>query len=79
MCTWSARRDRNEGKGYLLHKQEIYSVRVSVHFAGENMMCSDVACPEAEALLVFIHHVSHFQNGSIEVHFPESDAEWEVS
>ena len=79
MCTGLTRRDREEGKGYLLHQQEIYSVRVSLHFAGENILCSDVAFPEAETLLVFIHHISHFQNGYIEVHFPESDANWKVS
>ena len=66
-------------KGYLLHKQEIYSVRVSLNFAGENMLCSDVACPEAEALFVIIHYISYLQNGSIEVYFSESDADREIS
>nr|XP_019070702.1 uncharacterized protein LOC109120902 [Solanum lycopersicum] len=42
----------------------------------ERTCCADVACLEIETLLVFIHHVSHFQNGSIEVHFPKSDADW---
>ena len=40
------------------------------------MMYSDVACPEIETLFVSI---SHFQNGSIEVYFPESDDDREVS
>ena len=79
MCTGSTRRDGEEGKGYLLHQQEIYSVRVSLHFAGENMLCSDVACPEAETLSVVVYYISYLQNGSIEVYFPESDADREVS
>ena len=47
--------------------------------AGENMLCSDVAFLEAEALFVIIHYISYLQNGSIEVYFPESDADREVS
>ena len=79
MYAWATRRDGKEGKGYLLHKQEIYSVRVSVNFGRENMLCSDVARPKIETLLVFVYYISHLQNGPIEVHFPESDADWKVS
>ena len=68
-----------ERKGYILYKQEVYSVRVSVHFAGENMLCSDVDRPETKTLFVIVYYISHIQNGSVEVHFPESDADRKVS
>ena len=68
-----------EGKRYLLYKQEVYSIRVSLHFVVENLLCFDIACPEVETLFVFIYYISYFQNGSIEVYFPESDVDRKVS
>ena len=43
------------------------------------MMCSDVACPEAEALPVVVYYISYLQDGSVEVYFPESDADRKAS
>ena len=63
---------------HLLYKQEFYSIRVSLYSVGENVLCFDLACPEVKALSFFIHEISHFQNGSIEVYFPEGDANTKV-
>ena len=79
MRTWSTRRDRKEGKGYLLYKQEVYSIRVSLHFVGENVLYFDFYCPEAETLFVFLYYIPHLQNGSTEVNLPEGDADRKVS
>ena len=79
MRTWSTRRDRKEGKGYLLYKQEVYSIRVSLNFVGEDVLCFYVACPEAETLFVLLYYISHFQNGSTEVYLQEGDADRKVS
>ena len=67
-----------EGKGYLIYKQEVYSIRVSLNLVGENMLCFDVTCLEVETLFVFVYYISHLQNGSAEVHFLESDADRKV-
>ena len=79
MRTWSIRRDRKEEKSYILYKQEVYSIRVSLHFVGEKVLHIDVARPEVETLFVFVYYIPHFQNGSIKVYFPESDADRKVS
>ena len=79
MRTWSKQRDTNEGKGYLLYKQEVYYLRVPLHSVGENVLCFDLTCLEVERLFVFLYYIPHFQNGSIEVYFPECDADQKVS
>ena len=79
MRTWSTRRDRKEGKGYLLYKQEVYSIRVSLNIVGENVWYFYLACPEAKALFVFLNYIPHSKNGSIEVYFLEGDADRKVS
>ena len=79
MRTWTTRRDRKEGKGYLLYKQEVYSIRVSLHFVGENVLCFDVSCPEAETVFVFLYYIPHLHNGSTEVYLLEDDADRKVS
>ena len=75
MRTWSTQQNRKEVKGYLLYKQEVYSMRVSLHFVGENVFCFDMACPEAETLFVFLYYVPHFQNGPAKVYLPKGDAD----
>ena len=50
-----------EGKRYLLYKQEVYSIRVSLHFVGENVLCFDVACPEVETLFILLYYIPNFQ------------------
>ena len=70
---------RKKGKGYVLHKKEVYSIRISLHSFRECVLCFDLACPEVETLFVFLYYIPHFQNESIEVYFPEGDADWKVS
>ena len=76
---WSTQRESKEVKTYLLCKQEVYSIRVSIHSVGENVLCFDLACPEVETLFIFVYHISHFQNGSIEVYFPKGDVDRKFS
>ena len=35
------------------------------------MLCFDFDYSKIEALSVFLHYISHFKNGFVEVHFPE--------
>ena len=62
-----------EGQRYLLHKKEVYSIRFSLHFVRENVLCFDVAFLEAEVLFVFLYYIPHFQNGSTEVYLLEGE------
>ena len=64
---------QKEGKEYLLYEHEVYSIRVSLHSVGENVLCFDVACPEPETLFVFLYYIPDFQNGPIEVYFPKGN------
>ena len=79
MRTWSTRRDRKEGKHYILHKQEVYSIRVLLHFVREDVVFFDLACPEVGSLFVFLYYIPHIKNRPAEVYLPEGDADRKIN
>ena len=58
--------------------QEVYSLQVSLHFVREEVLCLDLVCTDVETLFVFFYYIPHFQNGPVEVYFPESYADRKV-
>ena len=78
-CVLGQHDETGKRRGCLLYKQKFYSIRVSLHFVGEKVLCFDVACPEAETLFIFLYYIPHFQNGSTEVYLLENlvDEEYE--
>ena len=79
MCTWSTPQERKEGNGNILYKQEFYSIRVSLHFVRENVLCIDMARPITDTLFVFFYYISHFQKESTKIYLLEGDADRWVS
>ena len=77
MRAWAAWQNREEGAIHSQYKQEVHAVWV--YSCVENEFCFDLDLSEVDTLFVFLYNIPYFKDGPIEVHFPESDAEWEVS